>query len=227
MSKINQINISGQTYDLGDVRQTDLENYTLTSITSALITVVNSKQDNLVSGTNIKTINNQSLLGSGNINIQGGGSGSSVVELTQEEYDNLEEIDPNTMYIITDAEEEYTTLSAFTSHTSNTDIHVNSTEKNNWNNKAEMSDIPTNVSELNNDAGYITGVDLSDYATTATTDNLQQQINGKPNFADIPTATSDLTNDSGFITNAALTSLVEKASFQYDSSTQTLNIVIS
>ena len=31
-------------------------------------------QDKLVSGTNIKTINNQSLLGSGNINISGGGS---------------------------------------------------------------------------------------------------------------------------------------------------------
>ena len=36
-----------------------------------------TKQDTLVSGTNIKTINNQSLLGSGNITIQGGGSGSS------------------------------------------------------------------------------------------------------------------------------------------------------
>ena len=36
--------------------------------------LVDNKQDNLVSGTNIKTINNQSLLGSGNIDIQGGGS---------------------------------------------------------------------------------------------------------------------------------------------------------
>ena len=33
-----------------------------------------SKQDTLVSGTNIKTINNQSLLGSGNIDITGGGT---------------------------------------------------------------------------------------------------------------------------------------------------------
>lgn len=38
---------------------------------------VNTKQDTLISGENIKTINNQSLLGSGNIDIQGGGSGSS------------------------------------------------------------------------------------------------------------------------------------------------------
>lgn len=37
-------------------------------------------QDRLVSGTNIKTINNQSLLGSGNIDVSGGG-GSDFVEL--------------------------------------------------------------------------------------------------------------------------------------------------
>ena len=38
-----------------------------------------SKQDTLISGTNIKTINHQSLLGSGNITIEGGGGGSGVV----------------------------------------------------------------------------------------------------------------------------------------------------
>ena len=36
---------------------------------------ISGKQDKLVSGTNIKTVNNQSLLGSGNITISGGGSG--------------------------------------------------------------------------------------------------------------------------------------------------------
>lgn len=41
--------------------------------------LLNSKQNTLVSGTNIKTINNQSLLGQGNISIQGGGS--DVVDL--------------------------------------------------------------------------------------------------------------------------------------------------
>ena len=35
-------------------------------------TLLNTKQPTLVSGTNIKTINGQSLLGSGNINIEGG-----------------------------------------------------------------------------------------------------------------------------------------------------------
>ena len=36
-------------------------------------TELNTKQDTLISGTNIKTINNQSLLGSGNVDIQSGG----------------------------------------------------------------------------------------------------------------------------------------------------------
>lgn len=45
---------------------------------SSLITTVNNKQDTLISGTNIKTINNTSLLGSGNIEIQGGGGGEAV-----------------------------------------------------------------------------------------------------------------------------------------------------
>ena len=37
-----------------------------------------SKQDTLISGTNIKTINNQSILGSGNITIEGGGGDTAV-----------------------------------------------------------------------------------------------------------------------------------------------------
>lgn len=61
-------------------------------------------QETLVSGTNIKTINNQSILGSGNITIQGGsGGGETVIELTQAQYDALTEYAEDTTYIITDA----------------------------------------------------------------------------------------------------------------------------
>lgn len=41
---------------------------------------VSGKQDTLVSGVNIKTINNLSILGSGNLNIEGGGGGGGTVE---------------------------------------------------------------------------------------------------------------------------------------------------
>jgi len=51
------------------------------SITQTDITNWNNKQAALVSGTNIKTINNESILGSGNINIQGGGSGGTSTDV--------------------------------------------------------------------------------------------------------------------------------------------------
>lgn len=50
---------------------------TYTAYTGSTATAIAAKQDALVSGTNIKTINNQSLLGSGNIDIQGGGGGTT------------------------------------------------------------------------------------------------------------------------------------------------------
>ena len=84
-----------------------------------------AKQDALVSGTNIKTINNQSILGEGNITIEGGGtinidqsviSGSSnavsggavytqfgglkLEKITQSAYDALATKDADTLYVI-------------------------------------------------------------------------------------------------------------------------------
>lgn len=53
---------------------------------------------------NIKTINNQSIIGTGNIEIQGGGGGT-LINLTQAEYDALETKDPNVIYNITDAQD--------------------------------------------------------------------------------------------------------------------------
>lgn len=41
-------------------------------------TLLNAKQDTLVSGSSIKTINNQSVLGSGNISVGGGGGGGTI-----------------------------------------------------------------------------------------------------------------------------------------------------
>ena len=49
----------------------------------------NSKQDTLISGTNIKTINNQSILGSGNITISGGGGGGGSAS---DGFNNLKEL---------------------------------------------------------------------------------------------------------------------------------------
>ena len=49
--------------------------YTKTETDNAITAATSTKQDTLVSGTNIKTINGETLLGEGNITIQGGGGG--------------------------------------------------------------------------------------------------------------------------------------------------------
>lgn len=48
--------------------------------------------------------------------------------------------------------------SALTAHTGNTTVHITATERNTWSGKADVSDIPAKVSQLENDSGYITGV---------------------------------------------------------------------
>ena len=66
-------------YVITDAQAGDLTNYyTKTEVDNAITAATATKQDTLVSGTNIKTINNTSLLGSGNIDIQGGGGGKAV-----------------------------------------------------------------------------------------------------------------------------------------------------
>lgn len=55
---------------------------TYEAYTAATDTAIQGKQETLVSGTNIKTINNESILGSGNIEIQGGGTIDSELSST-------------------------------------------------------------------------------------------------------------------------------------------------
>lgn len=82
---IKKIQVEGVTYDIVDenamrkVTSPTANNVLVTDSNGQAIdsgTNLSSKQDTLVSGTNIKTINNYSLLGSGNITIEGGGGGS-------------------------------------------------------------------------------------------------------------------------------------------------------
>ena len=119
-------------------------------------------QEILVSGTNIKTINNQSILGSGNITIQGGsggGGGETVIELTQAEYDALTEYAENTTYIITDATpinmDDYATTG-----TVNTLSGQVATLSDNVATKADKANVTANTSRrfpMWNEQGIVTG----------------------------------------------------------------------
>ena len=56
----------------GQVKYTPSPSVVSENVQDAITELGNDKQETLVSGTNIKTINNESILGSGNIEIQGG-----------------------------------------------------------------------------------------------------------------------------------------------------------
>ena len=156
---------------------------------------VSGKQDTLVSGTNIKTINNQSLLGSGNIEIQGGGETYSagegigidadniisvtgnyetIVELTQAEYDALTSYGKNTTYVITDAPA--VNLSAYTPTSGFSTINGN---------------VITDGGNIEIQGGntYTAGANID-----ISTDNVIS-VTG----ITMPTKLSELTNDEGFV----------------------------
>ena len=100
---------------------------------------LNSKQDKLVSGVSIKTINDQSLLGSGNISIE---SGTSI------------------------------TVDSALSATSENPVQ-NKVITNTLQTKANASDIPTKVSQLENDSKFATQTAVATgLATKADKDSL-------------------------------------------------------
>ena len=70
---------SNSLFVITDATAGDLSNYyTKTETDNAITAATSTKQDTLVSGTNIKTINGETLLGEGNITIQGGGGGKAI-----------------------------------------------------------------------------------------------------------------------------------------------------
>ena len=102
-------------------------------ITSTDITNWNSKQTALVSGTNIKTINNESLLGSGNINITSGGGSATDVQI-------------NGSSIVSN---DVANLSVEGNYNASTNKIAT---------MSEIPTVPTTISSFTNDSGYITGI---------------------------------------------------------------------
>lgn len=106
-------------------------------ITSSDITNWNSKQTALVSGTNIKTINNESLLGSGNINITSGGGSATDVQV-------------NGSSIVSN---DVANLSVEGNYNASTNKIAT---------MSEIPTVPTTISSFTNDSGYINEVTSSD-----------------------------------------------------------------
>ena len=164
---------------------------------------VSKKQDVLVSGTNIKTINGESVLGTGDLVIE-----SKDIDLsnyytkdetyTQEEVNELIDgvssgnIDLTNYYTKSEVDSKIPTdyITEIPSE------YITETELTNKG-YATTSAIPTKISALTNDVGYITSIP----ATYVTETELTTALQNYARTSSIPTSTSDLTNDSGFITS--------------------------
>lgn len=159
--------------------------------------LLEEKQDLLTSGTNIKTINNESLLGSGNISIQGG-SGASVwgsitgtlsnqTDLYNELSDKVDKSagygdDILGMYVndslngiglsVSDMEgRKYGSVNINTNGVKISGLITPTSNKDAANKQYVDSVIPTKVSDLTNDSGFVTSTvnNLTNYYTKTDT----------------------------------------------------------
>ena len=123
-----------------------------------------------------------------------------VNKITKERYDQLvkagtitQDMIANQLWIFTDTQ------------------YVSAQNVKDWNAKAEVSDIPTKLSDLSNDKGFITSASIptkisdltddSNFANKSEIPTKTSQLTNDSNLAyksDIPTNISQLSNDSGF-----------------------------
>lgn len=120
-------------------------------VTSSIQTQLNNKQDTLVSGTNIKTINNTSLLGSGNLSVGTVTSVNNTAPVNGDVTISIPTVNNATLTI----QKNGTTVNTFTANASS-DVTCNIT-------------VPTAVTDLSDASNYVTNTGLStildDYAT--------------------------------------------------------------
>lgn len=176
----------------------------------------NNKQNALVSGTNIKTINNISLLGSGNLQVGGinyiAGNGINITEnvisneiTSYEDLTDLPTIPTKTSDLINDND--------YVSENELTDVAFDGS----YTSLSNTPEIPDSTSQLVNDGNgtypfmlnkafnYVDGIGLYG-GSSAYARNLSyvwdsgsvQETKLVANYDDIPTNTSQLTNDSNF-----------------------------
>ena len=155
----------------------------------------------------LKTVNNNDLLGEGNIEIQAG-----VTSVNGQEGAVVIDVPTKVSQLENDANyasqsEIPTTTSELTNNSGYitiADVPTKVSQLENDSNYATQSEIPTKVSQLQNDANYATQSELPT-TTSELTNN-----SGFITIADVPTKVSELTNDSGYITNANIPTKVSE-----------------
>lgn len=186
----NSLNPAGYITGINSSMVTTALGYNPVSDT-AMATALNGKQDTLVSGTNIKTVNSTSLLGSGNIDIDTiywATYGTTTFSQIQTAVNNGNTVilDYNGKYLpLVYFDADVLQKGIFSAVYNCTEYNATITFPSSWSNNsfaiAKTSDIPTvptNISAFTNDSGYITSSSLTDYVTT----NTDQNITGTKTF---------------------------------------------
>jgi hypothetical protein len=157
-----------------------------------------TKQDTLVSGTNIKTINNQSILGSGNINIEGGSGGTSDyneltnkpsingVELTGDKTNSQLGIPTKTSDLTNDSG--FLTSESEPAFNSSPAKNITNNDISNWNGKQDTLVSGSNIKTINNQnilgSGNIEIEGVSDYTELTNKPSINgTTLNGNVNLA--------------------------------------------
>lgn len=136
----------------------------------------------------LKTLNNESLVGSGNISIP-------VVTKTSDLINDSGFIDSEGL-------DNYALKSDVPTKTSELTNDSGYIDQSGLSNYALKTEIPTKTSQLTNDSGYLTEhQSLEEYYTKTQTDTKLKDYALK---SSVPTKTSQLTNDSGYIDSTAL-----------------------
>ena len=145
----------------------------LTPRVEGVETALGNKQDTLVSGTNIKTINNQSILGNGNIEVSG-------------------DVDLTTYYTKTEADGKFATVTGFNEQAA--DISALQTA---MGNKQDTLVSGTNIKTVNSQSILgsgdlaISGVSEEQAQEIAKIPTLETELAQKANVSDIPTVQTD------------------------------------
>ena len=212
----------------------ELVNGEISQLELAVESLDNTKQNNLVSGSTIKTINNQSILGEGNISI-------TVESVDYSNVNNKPQINNVTL----------------SGNKSLNDLGIQ--PAGNYALSSDIPTVPTNISAFTNDVGYITSYtetdpiftnspaygitnnDISNWNNKSNFSGNYNDLTNKPTIPTVPTNISAFTNDAGYVTNnvndltnyytkteinALLSALVPKTAFSYDDNTDILSINI-
>lgn len=194
---------------------------------------ISNKQNTLVSQTNIKSVNNYSLLGSGNLSV------GTITGITMNGASKGTSGVVNLGTVITDISGKQDVIDSshkldadLVDDTTSTNKFVTASDKTTWNGKQDTLVSGTNIKTINNESilgsGNITiqgggtqvQADWNQSDTTAV-----DYIKNKPTIPTVPTNVSSFTNDAGYITSAALSSYYTKT--EIDAMIGTINTQLS